>query len=608
MKFTWKVIGVVMLVVALFIPGIKGGFLLDDGINIIANYVLYIEQLSFDNLIYAALSFHDGNGSRALPMMTFAIDYWRAGGMEASTFKTTNIIIHGITTFFLAFFFYRLLILAKWNEQTSASVALILTLVWALHPLQVSSVLYVVQRMQTLATLFLVLALWAYLCMRQIQLQGGRGRQYGIVAILMWLMALTCKEDAVLFPVFTLCLELTILKFDAVQDVVRRGLRQSYGLFIFLTIIIYFFVILPKFGCWDICPGRNFNSLERLLTQARVLVMYIGQTLFPFSDNLPFVYENYPVSRNLFRPWTTITSLLIIFSLIIIAWHVRRIRPLFSLGIFLFFAGHFIASNVILLELVFEHRNQFPLIGLILAVSDLILFLIEKLKFNDRSQAIFVSVIIIYISGNLINQIYIWSDATRLGKKLTELSPLSVRAWNQYAAVYFDKYIDTQEPESLSQAILITEQAFKNINSPSLAANLIIYKSLYKTVKQDDWNKYFDTLKITNDSRLNRNTVNILRDNYIKGILDDNINLIKALDVLYEKNMIERDEYFITANKVFNSKKRDQAIIFFKRYVEISPFSDVTVLNLIRGLSNGNYKIWANQLKDIERMKLQSIH
>ena len=46
--------------------------------------------------------------------------------------------------------------------------------------------------------------------------------------------------------------------------------------------------------------------------------------------------------------------------------------PLFSLGVFLFFAAHLITSNVIGLELAFEHRNHFALIGAVLAVGSLL--------------------------------------------------------------------------------------------------------------------------------------------------------------------------------------------------------------------------------------------
>ena len=46
-----------------------------------------------DDLINAALSFHDGNGARPLPMLSFALDYWRSGSMDAAAFKKTNLLI-----------------------------------------------------------------------------------------------------------------------------------------------------------------------------------------------------------------------------------------------------------------------------------------------------------------------------------------------------------------------------------------------------------------------------------------------------------------------------------------------------------------------------------
>ena len=274
MRFPVVALIVALLAAALFIPGLHGDFILDDIVTILRNYVLYVNELHVDELIYAALSFHHGHGERALPMLSFAIDYWRMGAMDATAFKATNIIIHVVTTFFLALFFRRLLLLAKWTPQQAAWGALAIALIWAIHPLQVSSVLYIVQRMQTMATLFIVLSLWSYLLMRQHQIEGGRGRIQAVGVIVFWFFGLMCKEDAVLLPLYTLLLELTVLRFQAGKAVMVRGLKQCYSLFVFLAVLAYVFVVVPRFGCWrDVCFARDFNSGERLLTQGRVLVM-----------------------------------------------------------------------------------------------------------------------------------------------------------------------------------------------------------------------------------------------------------------------------------------------------------------------------------------------
>src|SRR5690606_19982984 len=131
-----------------------------------------------------------------------------------------------------------------------------------------------------------------------------------------WLLALASKEDAIIFPIFTLIIELIIFRFQATQKAVERGLKQSYTLFVILFILVYCFVIIPRYGCLDTC-GRDFTSFERVLTQTRVLMMYIGQILWPVPDAFVFTYDTYTISRSLWQPWTTIISILAIISLLV---------------------------------------------------------------------------------------------------------------------------------------------------------------------------------------------------------------------------------------------------------------------------------------------------
>ena len=52
---------------------------------------------------------------------------------------------------------------------------------------------------------------------------------------------------------------------------------------------------------------------------------------------------------------------------------------------FLFFAAHFIASNVIGLELAYEHRNHFALIGAVLAVGSVLMQLGAHLQLRPAA-------------------------------------------------------------------------------------------------------------------------------------------------------------------------------------------------------------------------------
>ncbi|WP_347456169.1 hypothetical protein ABEF89_01785 [Acinetobacter thermotolerans] len=598
MHFYLKLLIAILFVIALFIPGINGGFILDDIFNIEINHVLYVNQLNIDNLLYAALSFHDGNGERALPMLSFALDYWRAGDMDPSTFKTTNIMIHTITTFIIALFIKKLLILAKWTPQAAIRGALIVALIWAIHPLQVSAVLYIVQRMQTMATLFIVLSLWSYLLMRQNQFAGRRGRLYGILVILFWLMALACKEDAVLLPVYTLLLELVFLRFKAGQEVVARGLKQCYSLIIVLATLAFVFIFIPKYGCLgDVCGRRDFNSIERILTQGRVLVMYLGQILMPIPSNLPFIYDNYVVSRSLWQPWTTLISWLFIIGLISWAWYWRNIRPLFAFGVLFFFAGHIISSNVVLLELVFEHRNHLPLLGMVLALVDLVLYAGQRLNFGYRFLITLCIVICMALSTSTLYRTYIWGDGVRLGRALTTAAPDSVRAWAEYSSIYNDLYKETKNKNYLVDGVKVSEESLKHVKSSIMVGNMLMYKTILGTINENDWKLYYAILKQDSNQLHRQSSVSFLFDNYLRGYDIKEEKLIGAIESIESQGYDAG--YLEVANTVFNTKRRERAILFYKKYIEVAEVNDPGIDKLFNSLNSDGYEHWVVELKEI---------
>jgi hypothetical protein len=209
----------------------------------------------------------------------------------------------------------------------------------------------VVQRMQTLATLFIILALVAWLRFRLAQLRGVPGSHWGWLAMLAWVMALASKEDSILLPAYTLLLELTVLRFGAADPRTGRVWSRVYLVLVTMGALAYLLLVVPHY--WSTGPygGRDFSSLERLLTQGRVLTMYMGQILLPLPDNLTFYYDGYAVSRGLWSPPTTVFALLLVAGLLISAWILRSRSPLISFGILFYFCGHFVTSNVIPLEL-----------------------------------------------------------------------------------------------------------------------------------------------------------------------------------------------------------------------------------------------------------------
>lgn len=512
-------------------PGLPGSFVFDDTPNITANEVIHLDELSAASLSRVLATPQLSGTTRVLPTLSFAIDYWRGGGAEPGVFKTTNIAIHALTTLALAWFFRSLLAAVNVPPARAHWAALALALAWAVHPLQVSAVLYTVQRIQTMGTLFLVLSLWAYLQARLAQIDGLPARSPMLAAGLFWVLALGCKEDSALLPAYTLALELTVLRFRASNATLASRLRSGYLIAVILAAGLYFFVAVPHF--WNSAGylDRNFSASERLMTQPRALAMYLWQILVPLPGHMPFYYDWFQPSRSLVRPWTTLPALLLILLLLGLAWRLRNRMPLVALGIFLFFSAHAIASNVVALELAFEHRNHLALIGAILTCGALLAAASQRLRLRPMTQSIACAALLTALTALTLTRVQSWATTEDIAKAATQAAPSSDRAWSQLCASIFSGGggVVPQNPR-LDEAVDACESgADAAPSSLGSAALLIVLKSHRGDADATDWTDFRKRLRTVPMTRDNARSFLILTYHGHHGVDMDREELIETL-------------------------------------------------------------------------------
>lgn len=586
------------------IPGLNGEFFFDDLENIVRNHALQVGALTLDNVLYAAYSYQPGHGTRALSMLSFALDFWR-GGLDPQVFRTTNIAIHFLTVFALAFFLRSLFRSANWPQSRANVVSLFVTAIWALHPLQISSVLYIVQRMQILVTLFMLLALWSYSRMRQAQIEGLRSQQFLIQTALFWVLGFASKEDAALLPIYLLSLELTLFQFRAANSKLALLLRRTYGFLAVAGILVYFFLVVPHFWTSNDYPGRTFSSPERLLTQGRVLVMHIGQILVPLPSSMPFFYDDFEVSSGWLAPPSTLLSWFLIGCLLATSWALRAKRPIFSFGVLLYFGGHFLTSNVLNLELIFEHRNHLPMIGMLLAASDAFLYLIQKLKAPMWCVAALSVCVLATFGGLSAYRSYMWGDPLRFARLTLSAAPHSERAWVTYAGVFVDRS-KLKPTEDLRKAVSITEQGTHSVKDPTLLlSNLLIYKTILGTAQKADWQRFIQSFQKAPINAQNRRIVWTYIDNSVGGrIVMDEQEMLKVIDISNERAPFSANQNLQAAAYIFSETlEPKRALPYLVRAVELSPPNDPSVLATIRQLESLGYKEWASKL---EAVRLES--
>lgn len=585
-----------VLVGILFFRGLGGAFILDDLPTVSENPNVQVTSLEVGALGQAAYSFSAGSGSRALPMLTFAMDHWRAG-LDPAAFKTTNILIHVLTTLALAGFFRLLLSMAGCAQKRITYSAPALALVWAIHPLQVSAVLYIVQRMQTMATLFLVLALWAYLKMRQAQLQEVRSRNYGVLTGLGWVLALACKEDAVLLPAYTLALELTVLQFRAGDPKLGHALKRGYFTLAVLAAAVFLLLVVPHYWRSDDYPHRNFSSFERLLTEGRVLALYLWQIIVPLPGHMPFYYDDIVPSTSLFHPWTTLPSLLLISGLLLLSWHLRTRRPLFALGVLLFFLGHFISSNVIGLELAFEHRNHFPLIGAILAIGDLVAATCVRLQLGTRSVCAVAFAILATLSTSTSIRSQEWGSPLGFARYSAIVAPASERALGSLCSTAFDLSGGDVASPLFKEAFASCEKGAALTIGASALTSLVIMKTINGTVRQADWDRLSDRLR---HATMTIDTIGVASHLARYSNRDDRIapkNVAHVIDIVSQRVGFRPEEYAGYGYYAMQKGLDSDAYRYFTLAVTTSPPHSPLAQALVADLRSNGKEDWAGKLE-----------
>lgn len=359
----------VILCIFVYWNGLNGPFILDD-LNSFA------PLLNLDNnleTVLLNLKRYVIELDRPLAYATFIMNSVLSGE-SAFYWKATNLALHILTGILL---FVLCVILMK-DQKESRLLAVLVAGLWLIHPLQISTVLYVVQRMTILSALFVLAGLIAYAHGRILQRDGKQGIGFILLAfiVLMPLGAL-CKENALLLPVYALILEIFIFNFKSGPG----NKTDNYLVSMYIVAMTVGMAILLITLNTTLLQGydiREFTLIERVMTQGRVMILYLLQVIYPIKGNLGFMHDDVVLSTSLFKPVTTIISIIGLTMIVLLAWHMRNRNKVFTFGIFLFFAGHLMESTILPLELMFEHRNYLPSAGIIIAAITALYQLLNK--------------------------------------------------------------------------------------------------------------------------------------------------------------------------------------------------------------------------------------
>jgi hypothetical protein len=356
-------------------------FQFDDPVNITYNPNIQIKVFTWERWSQLIKNTYK-ESIRVFSYFTLALNYY-FGGFDVFGYHLVNLVIHIASGIFLYWFLLLTFNLPSLKEKYSSisyKVALFTSLIFICHPIQTQSVTYIVQRMSSMAGMFYLLSMVLYIKGR---LSLGRPRLFYFGGmVLSYLLGVFSKENAAILPLFVVLYE---FYFFQNFDLSPSGRKIMFSLVAALLILGAFgFILWGRRYIDVIIEGyayRTFTMSERVLTQFRVVLYYVTLLIYPHPSRLNLDYD-FPISKTILDPPTTLISIFIIAGLIGYSIWTAKKRPVLSFCILWYFGNLVIESSIFPLEMVFEHRLYLPAVGPFVLFSLLTVRGIEKLKYK----------------------------------------------------------------------------------------------------------------------------------------------------------------------------------------------------------------------------------
>jgi hypothetical protein len=413
--------------------------LLDDRPNLDRLVAMQEGRLTWSEVIADSTA---GAFGRPVAMGSFILN-WVTSGPDVWALKATNLMLHllcGVLVFWLSAALLRQPVVCMARHRWW--LALWITAMWLLAPLFVSTVLYVVQRMAQLATLFTLVGLLGYVLGRQ---RLAEHRRLGISFITVcfafcWPLAVLSKENGILLPLLVLIVELFFFA-DVGPERERRRLRWVLSALVAAPVLVIALKVLVD-PAWltGLYTAREYSLSERLLSESRILFDYLANLLLlPGGSPMGVYHDDYVISTAPTRPLSTLLCLVAWLSILIVGVYKAGTRiGLVYFGLVFFLAAHVVESSVIPLELYFEHRNYLPSVGIFLSLGLGVFFAYERVRFKTLLVLVVLALPVSFLVATF-SRVQVWRSWEGIVFAAEVAHPNAPRVHTALASIYINR-------------------------------------------------------------------------------------------------------------------------------------------------------------------------
>lgn len=431
-RFTIVALALLALAVALvFANGLGGVFVSDDEFTIVRNPSLHTLAGSLTPSATGRGVTSDG---RPLVNFSLAINY-ALGGYDPYGYRVFNILVHALAAWTLFGLARRTLALEKFSgdvRENAPRLALAIALLWAVHPLQTNAVTYIVQRAESLAALFYLIALY---CLAR----GGREdapRGWLGLGVACAFFGVACKEAVATLPFAALLYDRTFLAGSMLGALKKR--RSFYlGLAASWLPLAWFMAASGARGN-TVGFSIKHTAWEYLQTQGWAIAHYLKLAVWP--SDLVLDYGTVTVTG----AKAALPGALVLLLLALTIYGLFR-RPVTAFPGALFFLHLAPTSSFIpVLTTVCEYRMYLPLAPLASLAVVGVWTLTRKLAAPDKRfprflPALLLAIAVAGFSWATVARNRLFHDEVAMFEDIAAKAPENHRSALYLAQLYFDR-------------------------------------------------------------------------------------------------------------------------------------------------------------------------
>ncbi len=366
-------------------------------------------------------------------------------GLNSVLFHSVNLLFHLLN---IVLFWF---VLKKWNLGNT--VQKIAVLVYALHPVQVQTVMWISELKNLLSATFYWISFLSFLHYFENKNNKLKKISYAL-GLVAFILSLCAKSMTVTLPV-SLILWIWIFQ--------RSFFWKYFRTFLLLWLISLFFGVMTlESETRYYLPLHktilNRTLLDRVQDTSASLWFYVWKFFYPV--NLIFIYPKYP----LMQPNTLAScfGILILLSLIVFFFYRARVGSnstrliafsFLNYGVIAFPILGFFSTSFMNFSNVSDHYQYHPLPFLILAITLLIQELWKK-PFDPILQRILYGSFVAGLMSLTFQQAQVWTTSVRLWTYANEHHPKNSDILMNLGLVYFHQGENNRAEQYLQEAVL----------------------------------------------------------------------------------------------------------------------------------------------------------